>query len=333
MNKLGAGSIVAFLDVIACGFGAVVLMILIAPVGELKTSEKSPVYREISSLIARIEELSSRDALASIEIDSLERNIAEFSARKIDASTETNNAKSSLHEVKLKLEKIKREIDSLSFELASELKTINVPDRTLPNFMYGIPVNSEYLVFVIDTSGSMQAIWSRVVRQVETILKEYPNLRGFRILSDDGEFLISDSNVEWLLPNDFNRDRAIRKLKKWRAYSNSSPVEGIEIATKNLFRDNLKMAILVFGDDYPGNDFDGFLEKIRAIRDRATNLSNNFRIHAFGFSNEQWARYPERFSRLMQRLTFENGGAYLHISEGKKGRVDISRGRSIPNAD
>jgi hypothetical protein len=45
----------------------------------------------------------------------------------------------------------------------------------------GVPVDSEYIIFIIDTSGSMQRFaWPLVRRKMSEILEIYPVCRGCR---------------------------------------------------------------------------------------------------------------------------------------------------------
>ena len=73
MKRIGPGSIVAFLDVIACGFGAVVLIILIAPVGESKGVTEPEVYDQLSRLVNRADELAAVEKITLGDIKSSEK--------------------------------------------------------------------------------------------------------------------------------------------------------------------------------------------------------------------------------------------------------------------
>ena len=43
----------------------------------------------------------------------------------------------------------------------------------------GIPVDSEYIIFIIDTSGSMQQYnWDRVQQKLNETLDVYPQVKG-----------------------------------------------------------------------------------------------------------------------------------------------------------
>ena len=46
----------------------------------------------------------------------------------------------------------------------------------------GIPVDSEYIIFVIDTSGSMfQGPWDLVLEKVSETLAVYPRIKGIQV--------------------------------------------------------------------------------------------------------------------------------------------------------
>ena len=69
---------VAFLDVIACGFGAVVLIILIAPVGEFSPTIETTIFKNVHSLKEQISNLETDLALAGVEINARKKNVAQF---------------------------------------------------------------------------------------------------------------------------------------------------------------------------------------------------------------------------------------------------------------
>ncbi len=50
----------------------------------------------------------------------------------------------------------------------------------------GIPVDSDYVIFIVDTSGSMQNIWSRVTSEMKSVLAIHPKVKGFQIMNDMG---------------------------------------------------------------------------------------------------------------------------------------------------
>ena len=63
----------------------------------------------------------------------------------------------------------------------------------------GIPVDSEYIIFVVDTSGSMQADnWENAQNVMKEILDIYPKVKGLQILDDEGKPMFSSTRGQWL---------------------------------------------------------------------------------------------------------------------------------------
>ncbi|MDP7674684.1 MAG: hypothetical protein QGI31_07615 [Dehalococcoidia bacterium] len=253
-------SIISFLDVIACAFGAIVLLVLILPVGENDGRGESYSLTVVDELTRKITNLTERVRERQLEFASLQAMIDEKS-RSSDVRVSEDNVQSMISAIEsqlsLKRERVLKERGLLKDQAFNSI----VEEKGLPSHLYGIPVDSDHLVLVVDTSGSMKMIWPRVNRVIRDVLTNYPELIGFQIVSDQGEFLVQ-SDQRWLLPRDWQIQSALEKLESWNAYSNSSPVEGIEVAVSTLFSPGINMALFVVGDDYTGTDFDSFLSKI-----------------------------------------------------------------------
>ena len=53
--------------------------------------------------------------------------------------------------------------------------------EALLQLLFGIPVDSEYVVFIVDTSGSMKDIWNKVTRHIENVINIHPTvINSFR---------------------------------------------------------------------------------------------------------------------------------------------------------
>ena len=63
----------------------------------------------------------------------------------------------------------------------------------------GIPVDSEYIIFVIDTSGSMQRFaWPLLRRKMDEVLDAYPKVKGLQIMNDEGVYMFSSYAGKWI---------------------------------------------------------------------------------------------------------------------------------------
>ena len=89
----------------------------------------------------------------------------------------------------------------LQQQLVSTYQRLNEEQRKLlANYkrparapMAGIPADSEYVVFVIDTSGSMQEHhWEDMKAHMRQILDMYPKVRGIQVMDDEDEKIYFD---------------------------------------------------------------------------------------------------------------------------------------------
>ena len=131
-------------------------------------------------------------------------------------------------------------------------------------------------------------------------------------MNDNGNYLYKRQKGRWIPDSPSARKRALTRMQFWLGFSNSSPVEGIEQAIDDLYREGIKMAVIVVGDDYQGVSFQAFLDKIdRIVKPRAVG-DGELRIHAMGFWNEMTAQ-PGQFGSLMRELTNRYDGAFIAL--------------------
>src|SRR6202008_3555736 len=111
----------------------------------------------------------------------------------------------------------------------------------------GIPGDSEYVIFVIDTSGSMvNFAGTDVIDKVEEALDVYPRLRGIQILNDQGRYMFPRYQGQWIPDTPGRRKAILDTLRTWRPFSNSSPVEGIETPIRAFYAPDRKISLYVF---------------------------------------------------------------------------------------
>ena len=79
----------------------------------------------------------------------------------------------------------------------------------------GIPVDSEYVIFVIDTSGSMQQFnWGRAIEKLNETLDVYPQVKGIQIMNDNGSYMFK----QYAWPVDPGHARKTRRDSQHDAY-------------------------------------------------------------------------------------------------------------------
>ena len=68
-----------------------------------------------------------------------------------------------------------------------------------PDVIGGIPADSEYIIFIVDTSGSMQRFaWEAARRQMTALLDAYPKVRGMQVMNDMGSYMFQGYRGRWI---------------------------------------------------------------------------------------------------------------------------------------
>jgi hypothetical protein len=229
----------------------------------------------------------------------------QFSASKKEASV-TNIVESSLVSA----------YQTLSAEMQRLLK--EQASRPKSEAIGGIPIDSEYIIFIVDTSASMTSFhWPEAQTVVKEILSIYPKVKGMQIMSDQGSVLIGGSRGKWLDDSPTQREMIVQKMKNWRAFSKSSPVEGIETAIRLYWAVDKRVSLYVVGDEFTGDSIQQALDDVSAINKPNSKGQRMVRIHAIGFP-EGPGMTPFtsiRFSALMRAMCEQNNGTFVGITQ------------------
>ena len=316
---------VSFLDVISCGFGAIVLLLIIAPVGDPTDLEESEqhlqtIVREMSEKLFDIrgeavvlsENLKSRKE----QLSELEQRVARLKATLASVEKQSDEVAQSIivEEVQLRL----------ALQVLTEEMERLVPQDSVKNQLIGgIPVDSEYVIFVIDTSGSMQmAAWRRLQTEMLNILNIYPAVKGIQVMNDMGQYMFSDTRRAWMKDSESTRRRIIKALDTWAPFSNSSPVEGINAAIQTFYRPDRKISIYTLGDDFSGRSIRSVVKAINNLNQAHAGADRLVRIHGLGFPvHFSPGRTPSasaiKFAALMRELSYNNGGTFIGLTDLK----------------
>ncbi|MBT5068226.1 MAG: VWA domain-containing protein, partial [Halieaceae bacterium] len=312
----------SFLDVICCGFGAVILLLMITKTVEPQVLEESTVIAEgkVSELTEQLFEIRGETKILNRELVAKREQISEFemqiailqgslasSKSRFDALQVTRNSNSIVAE----------QLAIARQELSEEEERLLGRDAERKNQLIGgIPVDSEYIIFIIDTSGSMFSYaWQRMLSEMEATLNIYPNVKGIQVMNDMGNYLFSRYAGQWIPDTPARRQLILRNLANWNAFSNSSPVEGITQAVRSFYDRDKKISIYVFGDEFTGRSIEDVVLTVDRLNAEADTQERRVRIHAVGFP-VQFIRPPElqdtgiRFATLMRELTHRNGGTF-----------------------
>jgi hypothetical protein len=334
---------ISFLDCITCGLGSVVLLLVLSDV-------KSPeAVRSQEDLQAQMVKL--QDELVDIagQSEILNRDLRARQEQLSEVKAKIARLRGDLSDVRGKYAASKKEADvaneiegrlvSAQQTLTEEMKRVLGKGfhRKKDDVIGGIPVDSEYIIFVIDTSGSMVNYgWQMLIDKMQETLNLYPQVKGFQVMDDEGGYLFSGYRGKWIPDTPAQRKIVIDRIRNWVAFSNSSPIEGIVEAIRTYWSKDKKISIYVLGDEFTGPSIDAVVKSVDVLNRSDDTGQRRVRIHAIGFPVRPDApQYTSiRFSTLMRILCARNGGTFvgLHDPERRGSGFRIGDAQAQPEA-
>ena len=313
----------SFLDVICCGFGAVILLLMITKTVEPQIIEASTVTLEgrLAALQEQVFSIRGESRILNRDLNAKQEQLSEYDERIAILRGELAAARSRHDDTLVATSSnavITAELADAKQSLTLEMERLLGQQYRAKNQMIGgIPVDSEYIIFIIDTSGSMRSAWPRVLEEIEATLSIYPEVKGIQVMNDMGNYLFSRYRGRWIPDSPSRRKLILQNLAGWHVFSNSSPVEGITSAISTFYEPGKKISLYVFGDEFTGSSIAQVIDRVDAINREDANGNRLVRIHAVGFpivflaSNQQQTGI--RFATLMRELTYRNGGTFVAL--------------------
>lgn len=314
----------SFLDAICCGFGAVIMLLVLNKAAEPRIIEQSKTDRRslIAALQQELEEIRGETVILDRDRITVERQLSVERQRLARLQEDISRVRGQF----AASQKPGLEGDQQGELLAARQRLTEEMRRLLASYtppasdttVAGVPVDSEYIIFVIDTSGSMfQGPWRLVLRKVSETLQVYPRVKGIQVLNDEGKYMFTSYAGKWIPDSDGNRRRIVSTLATWNPYSDSSPVEGIAEAISTFYEPGRSVSIYVFGDDFPTGQIEAVARYVERIN-KADELGNRLmRIHGVGFPTQiAGGRMGNalRFAHLMRTLCERNGGTFVALA-------------------
>lgn len=302
----------SFLDIIACAFGAVVMLILLAKGGDEKFANTEQM---IEMLKRGQEQAGLENAELKAQLGTQRSQASESSASLAKAQADLDKAQSdvkSAQKVLALLQDSQAKAPSAVAQPEPESATVQGKSSVRDEEVGGIPVDSDYVIFIIDTSGSMKQIWGDVMATMSDVLDNHPRVKGFQVLSDAGSYMISSSKKRWLEDTPQSRARVLVQMRSWSGNSQSSPVDGIKEALSSYGRRTDSLALYVFGDDFTGGSFDKALGSINRLN--TAGGKKLARIHSVAFDSGSGEMTRLKFSKLMREVSNQNHGTFLTMN-------------------
>lgn len=297
----------AFLDIITCGFGAIVLLLLISK----PVPDDTDFAVQDVDLGASIQSAAAAVAALQTTLQGLRTELSEIP----DPAKQTvdREVDRSVAEARNTLQELQSSNDALEI-VQKSMVTASIRETTTPKQrdpeVGGIPVDSEYVIFIVDTSGSMMEIWDYVVDVMDRVIDIHPKVKGFQIMNDNGNYLFESTRRQWLPDNARSRRNVKNGLRHWQSFSNSSPVEGLEIALRTYGSKRNKISIYIVGDDYTGSSYDSVINTLQRLNINKITGEAKVRVHSIGFLSQYGS---DRYSTLMRSVVDQNRGAFLGL--------------------
>lgn len=325
------GISVAFLDVISCGFGALILLLVLTKVFEPVVIEQA--MQDLTSYLARLQEelleikgetrelnreMFHKEDIVTTKKERLARLKGELAAlnKQYESTSQSTNI---TNLIEGKLAQAKQSLTEEMKRLLADYKK-DLDNDTIG----GIPVDSEYVIFIIDTSGSMyNYAWPLVRQKVEETLDIYPRLKGIQVMNDMGNYMFTQYTNNWIKDTPARRAAILKRLETWNSFSNSSPVEGITKAIATFYQPGRKISLYVFGDEFSGRSIQRVVDVVDRINHEDAEGNRLVRIHAIGFP-VQFANPPQyqdtgiKFAILMRILCARNGGTFVGLHDFRR---------------
>ncbi len=319
----------SFLDCICCGFGAIILLFIVS-LG-VRTTEELTLQRILENTI-----LQRKLKLADYQIKKDELSVLldleQTKRKRIERERNTLDAliaklKQQLNDKEKAKDLFVSDLEEVKKELAIMQTDIDIEQKVIQPTPIGVPVESNYIAFVIDTSGSMRdsstdLVRAHVVRKFEETLDAYPEVKGVQLLDASGRYIMGTRGTSrWLEDTPSTREAMVRAVRLYPLASESNPVPGIKRAIRELYdprAEDMKLGIYVFGDEFTG--------KPEPVVDELKKLNQDkdgkriARINAIGFPNViQVAsmflgQSGLKFAKLMHDITYEHGGAFIALA-------------------
>ena len=208
---------------------------------------------------------------------------------------------------------------TLTAEMQRLLKNAPKKIDTVPA-VGGIPVDSEYIIFVIDTSGSMQADnWENAQNVMKEILDIYPKVKGMQILDDEGQADVPEHQGP-VAAGHAGAARA-RSSRPWSTGSRTATRARSKASARPCRAGGpptRKSACMSSATTSPAASIEAALAAVRKYNPLDRQGRHRIRIHAIGMPDGPSSPpfINSRFAALMRAMCDDNEGTFVGLTIG-----------------
>ncbi len=319
----------SFLDVISCGFGAIILLLVISKISQplFIKQEQLQLTNKIDQLEQQLNNETQQQNRLKNTLSSAEQLLVQLQNKAekkqqliLTMQYQLNDSSRDLQAQKI----IEQKMYQVRQSLTAEMRRLEQSKTAISNnnTVAGISVSSEYIIFIIDTSGSMKNFaWPLVRKKMQEILAIHPRVKGIQIINDMGDYMFSQYAGKWIKDTPARRRAILSRLISWEPFSNSSPEEGITRAIKQFYASDKAISLYVLGDDFSRGSIQSLLDTVDRLNKKSRSAQKRVRINAIGFP--VLFQHPDgetnivRFAALMRKLAENNNGSFVGLTHLK----------------
>lgn len=329
---------ISFLDCITCGLGSVVLLLVLSNVRSPAAADtQTQAQARVVQLEDELVEIHRQRQVLDVELKSRQEQLSHeerlMARLKGDLSSLRGKYAASRKDSEA-ANQIQGQLVAAQEKLTEEMKRLYAGPqfkRQNGDIVGGVPIDSEYVIFVIDTSGSMfNYAWPMMLQSMQEILNDYPHLKGFQVTNDVGTHMFPGYKGKWITDTPAERKMVLERLRGWNAFSASNPSQGIVDAIGTYWSRDKKISVYVLGDEFTGPSIDSVVKAVDMVNRADESGQRRVRIHAIGFPVTPDApQYTSiRFAAMMRIICQRNDGTFvgMHERERKPG-IAISANR------
>ncbi len=312
----------------SCGFGAIILLLIITKSSAPTPLEISEIPREgsVLELQKQLFAIRGETNVLNRELNAKHEQLSQYDERiarlRRELSTLQGRVRASSQDSTVN-DILEGQLAIARQDLTAEMRRLqqSLDEQIQTDQIGGIPVDSEYIIFIIDTSGSMfNYSWDRMMEVVRDTLDVYPTVKGIQVMSDEGDYMFTSFRGDWIDDTPARRQAIMQRLRTWNPFSDSSPVEGIVAAIRTFYSPDKKISLYVLGDEFSGGSIAQVVDTVDRLNRAGPGGERLVRIHAIGFPTifSQPRRYQTtgiRFATLMRELTRRNGGTFVALND------------------
>ena len=316
----------SFLDTITCAFGSIILLFMLSKFGAPKALEKAKddLKARVLALQQELHDIKGETEILNRNMTARERQLSEVKLKlarlRGDLSDVRGKYKASTEEAEVS-NKLEGQLVAAQQQLTEEMKKLLGADfRRPPNdAVAGLPVDSEYIIFIIDTSGSMANYeWPQMLAQAAGSARRLPDGEGLAGHERPGHLHVPV--VPWQVAAGHASATQARARRGCATGFRSVPRAlrtGSSRPSAHTTGTGQKISLYVFGDEFTGPSIDTVVRTVDMINREDKNGERLVRIHALGFPVRPDA--PQftsiRFASLMRVLCARNGGTFVGLNE------------------